>query len=264
MLSSTNAATIGTAAGILGDFGGGNIFDELNSVDILLQSGLPLTSYTQQQVFSGSGLCVLGAPGRWEVMQFRTAALIGAATYRLSGLLRGRRGTEWAMSLHAAGDIFVLASMTAWSRPNPGTAEIGLARVYKGVTSKTSLPDAEVQGFVNTAMGLECYAPVQIGGGRNADGDVTINWVRRSRIGGEWRDYVDVPLGEVSEAYLLEIWDSDYTVLKRTITGLTSPTATYTATDQTTDFGSPQSTVYLKVYQVSATVGPGIPGIGSV
>ena len=42
----------------------------------------------------------------------------------------------------------------------------------------------------------------------------------------------------------------------RTIS-VTAETASYTAAQQTTDFGSTQSTIYFKVYQVSAQVGRG-------
>ena len=39
----------------------------------------------------------------------------------------------------------------------------------------------------------------------------------------------------------------------------TSPAATYTSADQTADFGSPQSSIALRIYQMSATRGRGTP-----
>jgi len=51
--------------------------------------------------------------------------------------------------------------------------------------------------------------------------------------------------------------DSSYATVKRTFSSLTSQTFTYTAAQQTSDFGAPQSTVYGDVYQISATVGRG-------
>jgi hypothetical protein len=38
-----------------------------------------------------------------------------------------------------------------------------------------------------------------------------------------------------------------------------SPTVTYTAAQQTADFGSVQSAIAVRVYQLSATVGRGAP-----
>lgn len=50
----------------------------------------------------------------------------------------------------------------------------------------------------------------------------------------------------------------------RTLTGLSGPTALYSAADQTTDFGAPQSLVHLAVYQVSAVAGRGFPATASL
>jgi hypothetical protein len=64
----------------------------------------------------------------------------------------------------------------------------------------------------------------------------------------------DIPLGEENERYELDILDGGDVV--RTIE-VTSPTASYTAAEQTTDFGSVQSNVDIKIYQLSAVVGQG-------
>ena len=39
----------------------------------------------------------------------------------------------------------------------------------------------------------------------------------------------------------------------------TTPSVTYTAADQTADFGAPQSSVAVRVYQLSAVLGRGTP-----
>jgi len=63
---------------------------------------------------------------------------------------------------------------------------------------------------------------------------------------------------------VVEIYDSTYTTLKRKISGISSQTTTYSAANQVTDFDSAQSTVYAKVYQVSATAGNGFALQGSI
>lgn len=252
-----NAAAIGYASTALGNFTGGNIFDESSTVSVVLGQGT-LSSTTELAVLNGANVALIGN----EIIQFKTATLTATQTYTLSGVLRGRRGTEWAMSSHATSERFVVLSSTTTYREVGSTSEIGLARHYKGVTFGGFLDDAATQEFTNTAVGLECYSPVQIGGGRNAAGDLTINWIRRTRIGGEWRDYVDAALGEASESYEIDVLNGGGAVL-RTITA-SSQTASYTAAQQTTDFGSPQSSVSLKVYQLSATVGRGYPGTATV
>jgi hypothetical protein len=58
------------------------------------------------EVLNNANAAVLGD----EIIQFRTATLLLANSrrYRLSGLLRGRRGTEWAVDTHTAHDRFVM------------------------------------------------------------------------------------------------------------------------------------------------------------
>lgn len=260
MLSIVNTATIGAASGVLGNFTAGNIFDEGNSVTVVLTSGGPLTSATSDQVLNGSNTAVIGAHGRWEVINFKTATLTATNTYLLSGFLRGRRGTEWATGTHVAGDTFVIASTSTWQRPNPGSAEIGLARLYKAPPFSTQLSAATAESFTNSAAGLEPYSPVNVAGTRNGSGDLTITWKRRSRIGyGPLHSIV--PLGEATESYSVDVMSG--AAVLRTIAASTQ-TASYTAAQQTTDFGSAQASVLLNVYQLSSVVGRGYVSVATV
>jgi hypothetical protein len=112
--------------------------------------------------------------------------------------------------------------------------------------------------FTNEAASLKPYAAVHIHGSRNGAGDLTITWLRRTRFSGEWRDLVDVPLNEASEAFEVDVLDGAGQVV-RTLNS-TNPLVTYSASDQTTDFGAPKSTVDIEVYQLSASVGRGFAG----
>ena len=98
------------------------------------------------------------------------------------------------------------------------------------------------------------WSPVHVVGSRNGSGDLAITWIRRTRFGGVWTDGTDVPLNEETESYSVDILNGSTVV--RTIAA-TSPAATYTAAQQTADFGSAQSAIAVKVYQLSATVGRG-------
>jgi hypothetical protein len=106
-----------------------------------------------------------------------------------------------------------------------------------------------------TGRGLVPLSPVHLRGSRSG-GDLTITWKRRTRVGGDSWDSVEVPLGEDAERYEIDILDGINVV--RTLSA-TSPTATYTAAQQTDDFGSPQSSVSLRITQLSTTAGRGTP-----
>jgi hypothetical protein len=109
---------------------------------------------------------------------------------------------------------------------------------------------------------LQPFAPAQLTGVRNTSGDVAISWKRRARKYAEWVDLIDVPLDEDAELYDVEVL-SGSTVL-RTFSSLTSSAATYTAAQQTSDFGSLQASVSVKVYQLSTRYGRGAAAAGAV
>jgi len=144
-------------------------------------------------------------------------------------------------------------------------SEIDVLRYYKATTFGLTFAAAGAVAFTNTARGRDCYAPEHIRATRDGSGNITGTFSRRSRIGDEsdWTDGVAAPpLGEASAAYVVEVYSG--AVLKRTISGLTAEAFSYSAADQTTDFGSPQAAVLVHVRQVSATNGPGRPGIATI
>jgi hypothetical protein len=92
--------------------------------------------------------------------------------------------------------------------------------------------------------------------GERSGGDLVITWIRRTRVGGDSWDAVEVPLGEESERYEVDILDGS--TVKRTLSA-TTPIVTYTAADQTADFGSVQPAISLRVCQLSTVAGRGTP-----
>lgn len=217
-----------------------------------------LSSATELEVLNGANALLVKSGDEWEVVQFQTATDLGDGLYEISNLVRGQRGTEHLCDGHAIGDLVVVPT-TSTIRRGGVSAEVDLERFYKPITIGKSLTASGAQSFTNTAQGLECYSSVHIEGTRDSSNNLTITWIPRTRLGGEndWLDGVStVPVGEDSEAYEVDIVDGSGTVL-RTIDGLTSPTATYAAADQTTDGITPGDSVNVEIYKMSATVGRG-------
>jgi hypothetical protein len=160
---------------------------------------------------------------------------------------------------HTTGERFALLPAP---RINSGGSELFLSRLYKPVTSGATVGATAAQSFTNTGYAMRPYAPVLLGGGVNASGDVTLNWTRRTRTGGGWANFNDVPLSETSEQYFAQIWDATYTQCARVITGLTSPATVYTSAQQVTDFGAQQQTIYFSVGQIGA-IGLGFQARGA-
>jgi hypothetical protein len=93
-----------------------------------------------------------------------------------------------------------------------------------------------------------------------ANANILITWERRTRVGGAWLDGTGtVPLSEESEQYDLEIYSLDGDTVIRSVKGLTTNSYDYTAALQYADFGQYVPCVYVKVYQISASVGRGFP-----
>jgi hypothetical protein len=216
---------------------------------------MSLLSVTESQVLNGSNLAAIGTHGRWEIIAFKTATLNPNGTYTLSGLLRGLKGTEHNTGNHATGDSFVLLESGRLVRVQIDADDIGVEKYWKVATIGENLVQFAGQAFTCGAVGLECFSPAHLRGQRNASGDLTISWIRRNRLAGEWRDLVDVPVSENTEQYEIDVMAGE--TVKRTITVTDATSASYTASMQTTDFGSTQASVTVKIYQISATVGRG-------
>jgi hypothetical protein len=112
---------------------------------------------------------------------------------------------------------------------------------------------------------LKPYAPAQLKATGSWGSNVTLSWQRRTRVGGELIDGTgEVPLAEDSEEYELEILDGPGGAVLRTATGLSDPEFTYTTAMQSADSGMAQTELTFRVYQISAQVGRGFAGEGTV
>ncbi len=225
-----------------------DICDESCVVDVSLING-ELETITEDALLNGGNLAVLGN----EIIQFRNAELLEQGKYRLSCLLRGRLGTEWATAMHVAGERFVMLNSNVVAEQIPSYL-IGVSRKYKAVSLGKDLDSTIAEDFTFRAVSLKPYAPVHITASRDGSGNLSISWIRRTRISGELRDGADVPLNEESERYDLDVMNGADVV--RTI-NVTSPSASYSAAEQTVDFGSLQSSLSVKIYQISAVIGRG-------
>lgn len=254
VLGITRTATIGRVSNALGSADTARL-DESNTLTVQLLGGT-LSSVTKANLLNGSNWAAVGVHGRWEILGFQTATLNGDGTYTLSGLLRGQRGTEWAVDQHEAGDTFVLLTTSSLERLELGQAELDLERDYKAPAFGRPLQLATSEPF--TWAGV-CYTPLAVAhvrGSRDGSGNLTLSAAARGRIGSGFRVSQDDLTG-----YEVDVMNGSSVV--RTITAEAGsstddrPAWTYSAADQTTDFGSPQSSVTVRIYALHELVGRG-------
>ena len=243
-------STIGAAAT--------NSVDAASRLEIMLYAG-SLSSVTVAQMLAGANYFAYGKHGRWEIIAAASCVNTSDDYWMLGDMLRGQAGTEWAMSLHELYDDVVLLTDADLAFLPSSTSQIGIPALFSGVTSGSSVSESGASEFTYTGVNLRPLSPVFFAGTRHiSTNEWSFSWIRRTRYGGEWRDFVDAQLSETSESYTLEIWNSSYTTLKRSI-ATTSPSATYSSALQVTDFGAVQDTLYCRVYQNSSSVGAGFP-----
>ena len=255
----TENATAGRATTVLGAAASYQIVDAINTVTIRLNHGT-LASVTLLAMFNGANHFALGAHGRWEICAAQTVTDHGDGSYTLSNLMRGRYGTEQYASTHTSTDTFVLLDSADLAFITVPVGNIGLQKLWRAVGRDKALDSASDIAFTYTGENLECRSPIRLRGHRDPGTlDWHFGWVPRSRMPVEPFSGVATPLGETSEAYEMEIWDAGYTTLKRTITGLTSPSAIWKQAQQMADFGDTPLNVAVNVYQMSPTVGRGHP-----
>lgn len=247
---------IGVVSGTLGD-GPTVIFDTTTILTVTLTSlNSALESVSELLVLNGfNGAWIGSADGsEGEVLQFQTATLISAGVFELTDLLRGRLGTEHAVASHGANEVFVLLQLGSLNSEDFGPGDWNKERLFKPVTLLTDEVVTTPQAFTNTGIRSKPLAPVLVTGSRNVSDDLTITWVRRTRLRVPGLGNGSTPLGETTEAYEIDIFDG--ATIVRTIS-ITVETTLYTAAQQTTDGLTPGDLVKLDVFQLSETKGRG-------
>lgn len=184
-------------------------WDDTSVVIVKMLTNDELEAVADIDVLNGANLFLLGK----EIIQAVNVEVIDKATYKLSRLIRGRFGTEWAMDSHVTGEDFIVLQKSRMTRF--GSVETrGQQKLYRAVTLGQDPSVAKTLTFANDSGGLRPYAPVHLEALRDEDGDIAVSWVRRTRFRGDMVDEIDVPLNESVERYAVDVLGPDETVLR--------------------------------------------------
>ena len=195
MQSAREAGVFGSALTALAP-GESALFDLRNSVDVqLIDAAWWLESRDDDAIAAGANLALLGG----ELFQFGDALPLGDGSFRLSRLLRGRRGSEWAIGTHAVGDQFVLLEPARLLTVPLSRAQTGARlRVTPGGIADSEAPSAEL---AISGEAMRPPGPVHLRASFDEAWNLNCSWVRRSSLGWDWLDGVDAPLGCAVERY---------------------------------------------------------------
>lgn len=248
-------AVIGTTQSLLSSRAAG-VLDRGQAVRVQLSGGA-LSSVSNDDLMNGANVAAIGdgSSGNWEIFQFAEANLVDEGVYDLSMRLRGQAGSDaLASTAWPPGSIFVLLD-GAPSQINLAASARGLSRHYRIGPSRKPLDDQTYTHMEEAfdGIGLRPLAPVHLRAVQTGAGDFDISWIRRTRIDGDSWQSVEVPLGEESESYQVQVLVGGTVV--RTTTVL-SPGWTYSGAMQATDGAS--GLFNIQVAQISGRFGPGL------
>lgn len=169
----------------------------------LVSADFVLAGTTPEGLAAGANRALVAG----ELLQFAAATRLSGARWRLSGLLRGRGGTEAAaMAGHAAEAPFSLVDGIA-TQIDPLLAGPAGPLTLAAI----GLADAEpvMAELLNPGLSTRPLPPVHARVTWHGDGSVTLRWTRRARGAWTWLDGVDTPLVEQGERYLAGIGAPD-------------------------------------------------------
>jgi len=122
-----------------------NTWDDTNTITVKLVRPdiFMLASDTEANVLNGTNAAaMIKLNGDVEIVQWTTATSLGSGKYQLTHLLRGRRGSEFAVDGHEIGEQFVALDAAALRRITATSLEIGQPQIFKATTLGTLIGNA--------------------------------------------------------------------------------------------------------------------------
>ncbi|GAA4005192.1 hypothetical protein GCM10022211_16800 [Sphingomonas humi] len=180
--------------------GAHDLLDERYAIEVVFEHDPKLLSVDEATLYAGANLIRVGQ----EFIQFATAKPLGAAAYRLSGLIRGLydSGGDTQHQVGSAVHIINASSYCIFTVPRERFGGTYTVCVYG--------PDGQTASETLTVLGLahRPWAPDHIQVVEDSVG-LEVTWVRRSVDERAWLDGADAMIGSGVEAYVLSLADQN-------------------------------------------------------
>lgn len=241
----------------------GSVFDPQRNASLsfnLASGSITAAEYTDTEWVSGRNAIIFGNAERWEIAYFKKVEVDGEGVVTLTGLIRGRRGTEVFVNEHIIGDIVVVLQDTQGIyRVDNTEADVNSRKAIGAVGEGMEAYLANTEFYTYTGEALRCFAPhfIRIDSGTVGVDDLLIKWERRDKVAGQVLvDGLPVYTSpENSEEYTITRIPDDEMIAPTVITGIMAREWTYTLAALTADGGA----VTIQVQQVNE-VGSGHAG----
>jgi hypothetical protein len=189
-----------------------------------------------------------------EIIQFKTATLIGPRQYRLTSLRRGLLGTTAYIPNHQI-NAYAVRLNNKLIEGNVPTAQIGQSALIAAVTSGQTVAQSTVINYTPLGNSLKPLPPANLRGYIENDGDIKIEWNRLAKKHLVWVNAIDAPLQNDLNKYIIEIYTTSNQFI-RSISITDQSFYLYPSALRIADIGVATSFI-AKVAQLNATVGSG-------
>lgn len=235
-------------------------WDNVTQITVRVKTGELLSAATDLSVYNGQNLCMIGN----ELIAFKNAELTGTDAngnkiYKLTKLLRGLRGTDWAVDSHVDQELFVLIDDSLLRLDFPMN-ERGRERTYRFVTNGSDPSVAGDQKQTPYLINLLPWKVSHLSGRKiGSTNDYGFEWVERPSFDNELQDFRQATK-DISEwggwvVAVLNPSNLDATPLYTEFVYETD--WIFTEAQQVAVFGSIQDCVFIRVIAMSRKVGGG-------
>jgi hypothetical protein len=221
-------ATVGVLVEALGA-GVRHRWDTVNTLRVRIEGRAP-ESRSDAAVFAGGNAVAIETAAGWELVQFRSATLVGEGVWRLTGLLRGQQGTE---AMGAASGAVVVVLDQAPARVDSDRAERGLPLIWRAGAAGGPAGGSGVSevGFTITGLYERPWSPAHLRARARVDGGFDLGWIARARIDGD--NWEGEALASGSPRFRIRVLDG---ADEKRAFEVGTDAATYTAADRAVDF----------------------------
>lgn len=230
------------------------LWDRHNSVDVeLLSPEMTLTGQPASSVLGGQNLALLGG----ELLGFRFAEQIGPRQWRLTGLLRGRFGSEARAASHAVDEPFLLLDSQQLLAVPVALDSLGGTLQLRAFGPLDRPDDVPVMMVAATGWALKPLQPVHLRVAKSPVGGFAASWRRQDRGGFLWPDGGDVPLTEAQLRFRVEV-AAGAARLQREVE---ASAFTLSAAERAAVFPAGPQPAVISVSQISSLAGAGPPAV---
>lgn len=230
-----------------------DVWDYKNVIRILLRdTSITLSSIDQNDALGSAANTALVGD---EIIQFCNAEDKGNGIWELSVLMRGVRGTDYAIESHEAGERFVRLISAAIGRIPHEAAQLNQPFNYRSISFGDDPDGSESFAFANTGNSLRPWRPSVFEAVKRSDGTFYFQWSPRVRLNGQMTNNVETVLDQAVESYEIDVLLNGAVQATYRLGAVRE--WSYTAAMQNTDFGAAQDKIECRLYQMGNIIGRG-------